>query len=91
MRHISRTRRVDLDWQFDSINLWRANRFFHVNTNQQIADVLTKGSFSKKQWTQLTHLFGWFNVASNTFLLPFFGTFILSRQKHVKAARRDAE
>ena len=43
IRHISRTRRVNPDWLGD----------------QQIADILTKGSFTWERWTQLTQLFFW--------------------------------
>ena len=58
VRHISRTHRCDLDWLFDRINLDKAIHNKHVNTTQQIADALTKGSFSRESWTHLSHLFG---------------------------------
>ena len=54
MRHVSRTHRVDLGWVHDGINLDKAVPNQYVNTNEQIADVLTKGSFSQEGWKQLT-------------------------------------
>ena len=40
MRHVSRTHRVDLDWLFDRTSLQKVMHIKHVNTAQQIADVL---------------------------------------------------
>ena len=57
MRHISRTRRVNFDWIFDRINLDSGTQIKYVNTRKQIADILTKGSFSRERWLQLTQLF----------------------------------
>ena len=45
MGHVSRTNRVDIDWLFDRNNVEKALHNKYVNTAQQIADVLTKGSF----------------------------------------------
>ena len=45
MRHVSRTHRVALDWLFDRINLETKIQIKHVDTKQQLADVLTNGSF----------------------------------------------
>ena len=39
----------------------------YVNTTQQVADVLIKGSFSQEHWTQLTEVVG-LNDMSNAFL-----------------------
>ena len=58
MRHVSRTHRVDLDWLFDRINLEAAVQIKYANTAQQIADVLTKSSFSQERSTQFLHFFG---------------------------------
>ena len=41
-QHVSH--RFALDWLFDRINLDKAIQFTYVNTAQQIADVLTRGS-----------------------------------------------
>ena len=57
MRHVAWTRRVDLDWLFDRINLDSGIQIKSVNTSKQIADILTKASFSRERWSQLTQLF----------------------------------
>ena len=45
MRHISRTRRVALDWFFDRINLDPKIHIRYIDTKHQLADMLTKGGF----------------------------------------------
>ena len=52
MRHVSRTHRVALDWLFDRINLDRK----YVESKNQLADILTKGSFTRDEWHNLLHL-----------------------------------
>ena len=54
----ARIHRVDLDWFFFvTANLDPGIRIKYFNTNQQIADLSTKGSFSRERWSRLTHLF----------------------------------
>ena len=56
MRHVPRVHRVDLDWLFERI-LRDANiTMKYVNTKQQMADILTKGSFTAAAWGQLLSL-----------------------------------
>ena len=57
MRHVSRTHRVELDWLFDRINLDPKLQIKFVDTKNQLADILTKGSFSRDEWYQLLRLF----------------------------------
>ena len=57
MRHISRTHRVNLECLFDQINLYLGIQNTNVNTCKQIAETLTRGSFTRERWTQLTNLF----------------------------------
>ena len=45
MRHVSRTHRVNLDWLFFYISCDPNTTIKYVNTKNQIADILTKGSF----------------------------------------------
>ena len=45
MRHMSRTHRVALDWLFDRINLDPKVQVKYVDTQNQLADMFTKGSF----------------------------------------------
>ena len=46
MRHVSRTHRVDFGLLFCRINLDPRIQIKYINTNQQIADILTTSSFS---------------------------------------------
>ena len=50
MRHVSKTHRVALDWLFDRINLDPKIQIKDVETKNQLADTLTKGSFSRDEW-----------------------------------------
>ena len=53
MRHVSRNHRVALDWLFDRINLDRKIQIKHIDTKNQLADVLTKGNFTRDEWSHL--------------------------------------
>ena len=57
MRHVSRTHRVALDWLFDRINLEPKIQIKHVDTKNQLADMLTKESFTRDEWNRLLRLF----------------------------------
>ena len=57
MRHVSRTRRVALDWLFDRINLDPKIQIKYIDTKNQLADILTKGNFTRDEWNHLLCLF----------------------------------
>ena len=57
MRHVSRTQRVALDWLFDRINLDPKIQIKYIDTKDQLADILTKGSFTRDEWNHLLTLF----------------------------------
>ena len=57
MRHVSRTRRVALDWLFDRINLDPKIQIKYIDTKNQLADILTKGNFTRVEWNHLLTLF----------------------------------
>ena len=57
MRHVSRTHRVALDWLFDRINLDPKIQIKYIDTKNQLADILTKGNFSRDEWNHLLTLF----------------------------------
>ena len=59
MRHVSRTHRVALDWLFDRINLDSKIRIKYIDTKNQLADILTKGNFTRDEWN---HLFNLLNI-----------------------------
>ena len=56
MRHVGRTHRVNIDWLFEKCSSDRAIRPRYVNTTWQIADLLTKGSFTSATWKNLVSL-----------------------------------
>ena len=57
MRHVSRTHRVALDWLFDRINSDSKIQIKYIDTKNQLADMLTKGSFTRDEWNHLLCLF----------------------------------
>ena len=57
MRHVSRTHRVALDWLFDRINLDTKIQIKYIDTKDQLADILTKGNFTRDEWNHLLCLF----------------------------------
>ena len=66
MRHVARTHRVALDWLFDKINLDPKIQIKHVDTKNQLADLLTKGSFTRDEWSNLLRLFNIMNFSMFT-------------------------
>ena len=63
MRHVSRTHRVDSDWLDGRVNLDPMIQITYINTSQQLADIVTKGSSTGDRWTQLTLLV---NIVTHT-------------------------
>ena len=57
MRHVSRTHRVALDWLVDRINLDPKIQIKYIDTKNQLADILTKGNFTRDEWNHLLCLF----------------------------------
>ena len=51
MRHVSRTHRVALDWLFDRINLDTKIQIKYIDTKNQLADILTKGNFTRSHFS----------------------------------------
>ena len=56
MRHVRRIHRVDLDWLFERISKDPGVLIKYVPTKEQIADILTKGSFTAEAWNSLCKL-----------------------------------
>ena len=57
MRHVSRTHRVALDWLFDRIDLDSKIQIEYIDTKNQLADILTKGNFTRDERNHLLCLF----------------------------------
>ena len=53
MRHVQRTHRVNLDWLYERFLHDKGISIRYLSTKFQIADVLTKGSFTAQQWNLL--------------------------------------
>ena len=66
MRHVSRTHRVALDWLFDRINLDSKIQIKYIDTKNQLADILTKGNFTRDEWN---HLLSLFNISHFSFTI----------------------
>ena len=64
MRHVSRTHRVALDWLFDRIKLDPKIQIKYIDTKNQLADILTKGNFTRDEWN---HLLSLFNISHFSF------------------------
>ena len=56
MRHVSRTHRVAWDWLSDRINLDSEIQTRYIDTKHQLADISTKGNFTRDEWNNLLHL-----------------------------------
>ena len=57
MRHVSRTHRVALDWLFDRTNLDPKIQIKYIDSKNQLADIFTKGNFTRDEWNHLLCLF----------------------------------
>ena len=57
LRHVSRTHRVALDWLFDRTNLDSKIQIKYIDTKNQLADILTKGNFTRDESNHLSCLF----------------------------------
>ena len=57
MRHVSRSHRVALEWLFGRINLDPKIQIKYIDTKNQLADILTKGNFTRDEWNHLLCLF----------------------------------
>ena len=58
---MSRTHGVALDWLFDGINVDPKIQIKFVDTKTQLADMLTKGNFTRDEWNHLLR-FRLFNI-----------------------------
>ena len=64
MRHVSRSHRVALDWLFDRINLDTKIQIKFIDTQNKLADMLTKGNFTRDEWNHLLCLFNISHLSS---------------------------
>ena len=64
MRHVSRTHRIALEWLVDRINLDPKIQIWYIDTKHQLADILTKGNFTRDECHNLLHLFNIIHFSS---------------------------
>ena len=57
LRQVCQELTVALDWLFDRINLDSKIQIRYIDTRHQVADILTKGNFTRDEWNNLLHLF----------------------------------
>ena len=72
MRHVSRTQRVAVDRSFDRINLDPKIQIKYVDTKNQLADMLTEGSFVHRSPSQAPHLVDQLSHSFVSVVLPCF-------------------
>ena len=90
MRLVSRTHRVALNWLFDRINFDPKVQIKYVESKNQIADILTKGSFTRDDWHNLLHLLSIMN--DTTFSCSHFHSHSsLSAGKQSEMSKRSQE
>ena len=65
MRHVSRAHRVAPDCLFERINMDPKTQIRDIDTKHQLADLLTKGNFTRDEWNNLLHLINVSHFSSN--------------------------
>ena len=63
MGDVSRSQRVALDWLVDRINSDPKIQIKYVDTKNQVADILTKGNFTRDEWDRLFRLLNIMNFS----------------------------
>ena len=87
MRHVSRTHKVALDWLFDRIKFNKHKiQIKYVDTKNQLADIPTKGSFTRDEWNHLLRLLNIMN-----FSMFSCSHFFLSNRKQSAMSKRGQE
>ena len=64
MKHVSRTHRVALDWLFRSNQFGPRIQIKYIDTRNQLADMRTKGNFTRDEWNHLLSLFNFSHFSS---------------------------
>ena len=89
MRHVSRTHRVALDWLFDRINLDPKIQIKYIDTKNQLADILTKGNFTRDEWNHLLTLFNIIHFSSTNCTAAMANELNKNQEKNVSQPNRD--
>ena len=89
MRHVSRTHRVALDWLFDRINLESKNQIKCIDTENQLADILTRGNFTRDEWNHLLKMLNISHFGSTACIAAMASTRIRRRTCHSQIQTND--
>ena len=89
MRHVSRTHRVALHWLFDRINLDPKIQIKCIDTKNQLADILTKGNFTRDEWNHQLCLFNISHFSSTVFLKRWQKEYNKIQEKNESQRNRD--
>ena len=89
MRHVSRTHRVALDWLFNRIILDPNIQIKYMDTKNQLADILTKGNFTRDEWNHLLNLFATSHFGSATAPLQWQNELSKIQEKDVSQQNHD--
>ena len=89
MRHVSRTHRVALDWLFDRINLDPKIQIKYIDTKNQLADILTKGNFTRDEWNHLLTLFNISHFSSTSCIAALRNELNKNQEKDVSQPNHD--
>ena len=81
-RRVSRTHRVALDWLFDRVYLDSKIPIKYIDTKNQLADILTKGNFTRDEWNHALSLFILAIPALQFALLRWRGEFNKDQEKN---------
>ena len=90
VRRVSRTHRSALDWLFDRINLEPEMQKTYVDTKNQLADMLTKGSLMRDERNHLLRLFNKrsFSIFSCSHFRNFSFWSDRKAERHVKEVKK---
>ena len=85
MRHVSITHRAGFDWLSDRINWDTKMQIKDVDTKKQLADMFTKGIFTRGEWDHLLRLLNIMNLSM------FSCSHVLSNRKQSIMSKRAQE
>ena len=89
MRLVSRTHRVALDWLFDRINMDPQIQIKYIDTKNQLANILTKGNFTRDEWHYLLCLFNISHFSSTVCSAAMRSEFDKNQEKNESQQNRD--
>ena len=80
---------LHLDWLFDRINLDSKIQVKYIDTKNQLADILTKGNFTRDEWNHLLNLFNISHFSSTVCSAAMANELNKDQEKNVSQQNRD--